>query len=104
MDGDHFSVIMSHLRHKMIEPNAFFSSALVKPERRGQFEAMLDFLGLRKFFDNTPPCGCKVDCSNQNQCSYCSQVKSEVFLAQPPNPGYRMCRTCHLQNCPGRKR
>jgi hypothetical protein len=46
---------MSHLRHKTLEPNAILSWTLIKPERRGQFEAMLDFLGLRKSFDN--PCG-----------------------------------------------
>jgi hypothetical protein len=75
MDGDHFSVIISHLRHKTLEPNCKFRWDLVKPERRGQFEAMLEFLGLRKSFS----CGCNKVNSSQQHCSYCGNYFPEVW-------------------------
>ncbi len=69
MDGDHFTVIVSNLRHKTLEPNAIFCWDLVKPERRGQFKAMLDFLGLCESFGN--PCGCTKVLSQQFHSATC---------------------------------
>ena len=99
MDGDHFSVIISHLRHKTLEPNAIFGWNLVKSERRGQFEAMLDFLGLRKSFS----CGCsKLDSPHRRSCNNCSQAHTETWSATTNSP--KMCSDCHLRNCPNRAR
>jgi hypothetical protein len=99
MDGDHFSVIISHLRHKTLVPNCKFRWDLVKPERRDQFEAMLEFLGLRESFS----CGCnKVNTSQQYGCSYCRQWSPEMWTVT--TTGYRMCSDCHLRSCPDRAR
>ncbi len=99
LDGEHFSVIMSHLRHKTLEPKATFDWNLVKPERRGQFEAMLDFLGLRKSFS----CGCsKLGSPNRRSCYYCGQAHTETWTAA--TNGQQMCSNCHLRNCPNRAR
>ncbi len=97
MDGDHFSVIVSHLRHKTLEPNAPFGIDMVKPERRGQFKAMLDFLGLREFFSD--PCGCSTEISPpQFLCTYCNRY----FQTQrwTPTNGKCMCSDCHPRKCP----
>ncbi len=103
MDGDLFSVITGHLRHKTLEPEAIFNWDLVKPERSRQFVAMFDFLGLRNAFGNrcAAGCGCKADVSQSKTCSYCGKQFTETWKA---NNGYRMCSDCHLHKYHSRKR
>ncbi len=102
MDGDLFAVITGHLRHKTLEPMAIFSWALVKAERLGQFQAMLDFLGLREFF--MEPCKCKGMVSHypQSSCHSCGKASGGVY--HQSNTGHFLCDACHLSKCPSRKR